>query len=111
MEPDQNKGFENRVTKDSKETEEEKVTETIGKADKEEVKEQKIEPIGSLNKSKDLTSKLKRMPAGLSLSSECNDPIPALKALLSTPYFKDCGYNVKELEHSVSGMNKGERIV
>ena len=36
MEPDQNKGFEIRVTKDSKETEE-KVTEITGKADKEEV--------------------------------------------------------------------------
>ena len=58
-----------------------------------------------------LTYKLKAMQPGLTMNMTCEDPMPAMRSLLLTPYFQDTPYNVKELEYMLGKMTPGERLV
>ena len=58
-----------------------------------------------------LTYKLKAMQPGLTLNMTCEDPMPAVRSLLMTPYFQDLPYTAKELEYMLGKMTPGERLV
>ena len=58
-----------------------------------------------------LTYKLKAMQPGLTMNMTCEDPMPAMRSLLLTPYFQDTPYTVKELEYMLGKMTPGERLV